>query len=339
MTKRVGQQTVCFTKPPCILSTASTVGPKEGKGPLAHFFDVIIEDPLWGESSWEKAESKFISQTIKRAVEKADLSMEQMDYIFAGDLLNQITASTFGVRDLHRPFFGLYGACSTMGESMSLAAMAIDGGFAEYALAATSSHFCSAEKQFRYPLELGVQRPLTAQWTVTGSGVVVLAKTGEGPFITHITTGKIVDMGIKDPMNMGGAMAPAAVDTLVQHFIDTGRTPEAYDLIITGDLGRIGKDLALRLIREKGYELEGRMIDCGIEIFDEVTQDTHAGGSGCGCSAVTLAGYIYKQMMAGKWERILFVPTGALLSSISSLQGESIPSIAHGVVIQRTLEG
>jgi len=333
MGKRLGKQTVKFDSPPSIIATASTVGPKEGKGPLASYFDVVLQDPLWGEDSWEKAESKIVQKTIERVIQKANLAPEDINYIFAGDLLNQLTASTFGIRGLNIPFFGLFGACSTMSESISLGAMVIDGGFANYVVAEASSHFCSSEKQFRFPLELGTQRPLTASWTVTGSGAVVLAKNGTGPYITHVTTGKIVDLGIKDPMNMGAAMAPAAADTIVTHFQDTGRTPNDYDLIITGDLGSVGKELALELVKKSNYDIENVFSDCGIEIFDPVTQDTHAGGSGCGCSAVTLAGYLYKEMQNNKWNRILFIPTGALMSPGSTQQGESIPGIAHAVVI------
>ncbi|WP_330576570.1 stage V sporulation protein AD [Defluviitalea raffinosedens] len=333
MSKRMGKQTIKFDSPPSIIATASTVGPKEGKGPLASYFDVVLHDPLWGEDSWEKAESKIVRKTIERVIEKAHLTPEDINYIFAGDLLNQLTASTFGIRGLNIPFFGLFGACSTMSESMSLGAMVIDGGFADYVVAEASSHFCGSEKQFRFPLELGTQRPLTASWTVTGSGAVVLAKNGTGPYITHVTTGKIVDLGIKDPNNMGAAMAPAAADTIITHFQDTGRSPEDYDLIITGDLGSIGKELTLELVRRSNYDIEKVLSDCGIEIFDPVTQDTHAGGSGCGCSAVTFAGYLYKEMQNNKWNRILFIPTGALMSPGSTQQGESIPGIAHAVVI------
>ena len=334
MAKYLGRQTIKFDLPPSIVSTASTVGPKEGKGPLSSYFDVVLHDPLWGEDSWEKAESKIIKKTIERVIQKGNLTPEDIDYIFAGDLLNQLTASTFGIRGLSIPFFGLFGACSTMAEAISLGAMAIDGGFANYIVAEASSHFCSSEKQFRFPLELGTQRPLTASWTVTGSGAVVLGKYGPSPYVSYVTSGKIVDLGVKDPMNMGAAMAPAAADTIIAHFEDTGFTPNDYDLIITGDLGSIGKELTLQLLRKNNYDIENIYTDCGIEIFDPVSQDTHAGGSGCGCCAVTLAGYLYKEMKNNKWNRILFVPTGALMSPGSIQQGESIPGIAHAVVIE-----
>lgn len=338
MGKYIGKQSIKFDNPPAILGAASIVGPKEGKGPLGNYFDKVLEDDLWGEKTWEKAESKIVKETIQMALHHAGLTIENIRYIFAGDLLNQLVASTFAVRDLGRPFFGVYGACSTMGESIQLASMAIDGGFADYVVASTSSHFCGAEKQFRFPLEYGNQRPLTATWTVTGSGAVVLGQSAQGPFVTGITTGKIVDYGIKDAMNMGAAMAPAAADTLINHFKDFARTPDDYDMIITGDLGSIGNKLMKELVEKEGYFLHQGFTDCGIEIFDANTQDTHAGGSGCGCSAATLAGYLLKEMERKHFKRILFIPTGALLSTVSSQQGESIPGIAHAVVIQQVKE-
>ncbi|MCT4542304.1 MAG: stage V sporulation protein AD [Vallitalea sp.] len=330
----IGEQTIAFGNPPIIVGFGNIVGPKEGEGLLKEYYDEILEDSLWGEETWEKAESKILNTAINSAIDNAEIVKNDIRYIFAGDLLNQLIASTFAIRDLEKPFFGLYGACSTMGESLILASMAVEGGFADYCVAATSSHFCGAEKQFRYPLEFGNQRPLTATWTVTGSGAVVVGNKGNGPKITHVTPGKIVDLGIKDTMNMGAAMAPAAVDTLVTHFKDTGRNPDDYDLIATGDLGMVGKELVVELVAKEGYNLGANYTDCGVEIFDSKKQDTHAGGSGCGCSAVTLTGYILKEMAKGTFNRILFVPTGALLSPSSSFQGESIPGIAHAVVIE-----
>lgn len=334
MGKRIGKQTVKFDRPPVILSAASVVGPKEGEGPLGKKFDVVCQDILHGQDSWEKAESQFVKEALELAVKKAKLKMDDMDYILTGDLLNQTTGSTFGIRDFKRPFFGLFGACSTMGEAMSLGAMLIDGGFSDYLLAAASSHFCAAEKQFRFPLDLGTQRPPSTTYTVTGDGAVVLAKEGNGPRITEVTTGIIVDMGIKDANNMGAAMAPAAVDLLTAHFKDTGRKPKDYDIIATGDLGYIGKDLVLTLMEKKGYDLHNQFTDCGIEIFDRETQDTHSGGSGCACSAVTFCSYFYELLAQGEISRMLFIPTGALMSTTTSQQGESIPGIAHGVVIE-----
>ncbi|NLI89647.1 MAG: stage V sporulation protein AD [Epulopiscium sp.] len=335
MGKHIGKQTVILDNPPSIIATSSTVGPKEASGPLGEYFDVTTEDELWGEDTWEKAESKFVKETIKDVIDKAKLKSEDIQYIFAGDLLNQLTGTTFGIRDFNIPYFGVFGACSTMAESMSLGAMTVDGGFADYVLATTSSHFCGAEKQFRFPMELGTQRPLTAQWTVTGSGAVIIAKEGGGPYITSITTGRIVDLGISDPMNMGAAMAPAAADTIVQHFKDTGRSPDYYDLIITGDLAEYGQKLLIELAKKEGYNIGEILTDCGIEIYDPDSQDTHAGGSGCGCSASVFAGYLYKEIKKGRWNRVLFVATGAMLSPGSSQQGETIPGIAHAVAIER----
>ncbi|GMQ59115.1 stage V sporulation protein AD [Vallitalea sediminicola] len=334
----IGEQTIAFNNPPTIIGYGNIVGPKEGDGLLKEYFDKILEDTLWGEESWEKAESKILNAAINLAIDKANIAKNDIRYIFAGDLLNQLTASTFAVRDFKKAFFGLYGACSTMGESLVLASMTVEGGFADYCVAATSSHFCGAEKQFRYPLEFGNQRPLTATYTVTGSGAVVVGNKGSGPKITHVTPGKIIDLGVKDVMNMGAAMAPAAADTILTHFKDTGRCAADYDLIATGDLGIVGKKLIRELVQKDGYDLSENYTDCGVEIFDGDKQDTHAGGSGCGCSAVTLTGYILKEMAKGTFNRVLFVPTGALLSPSSSFQGESIPGIAHAVVIENNQE-
>ncbi|MBZ4644683.1 MAG: stage sporulation protein [Petroclostridium sp.] len=336
-TKRLGKQTVKLQYPPSIISTASIVGKKEGEGPLKDYFDQILDDGYWGEKTWEKAESKILRETVIKAVTKANMSLGDMNYIFAGDLLNQCIGSSFGIRELEIPFFGLYGACSTMAESLSLAAMIIDGGFADYAVAATSSHFCSAERQFRFPLEYGGQRSPTSQWTVTGAGAVVLSNQGNGPYVTHITTGKIVDLGIKDANNMGAAMAPAAADTIFTHFEDTGFIPDDYDLIITGDLAQIGKEITEDILQKKGCNISRQFTDCGLKIFDNKRQDTHAGGSGCGCSAAVLAGYLYHELTKGSLNKILFIATGALMSPTSSQQGESIPGIAHAVTIQNTL--
>jgi len=335
--KKIGTQTIQFQFPPSIISTASIVGKKEGEGPLKNYFDYVLDDLHWGEKTWEKAESKMLKEAISKAIEKANKNVNEIDYIFAGDLLNQCIGATFGIRDLGIPFFGLFGACSTMSLSLSIAAMVIDGGYADYAVAATSSHFCSAERQFRFPLEYGGQRPPTSQWTVTGAGAVVLSSQGTGPYITHVTVGKIVDLGIKDVNNMGAAMAPAAVDTIYTHFNDTGFIPDDYDLIITGDLAKVGKEIAEDMLKDKNIDISNKYTDCGIKIFESEVQDTHAGGSGCGCSAVVLAGYLYKEMLKGNLNKILFVATGALMSPTSSQQGESIPAIAHAVTIQRTL--
>ena len=337
MNKRIGKQTVKINGPVSIISSANVVGRKEGEGPLSQYFDVIMEDSAWGEDSWEKTESKMQNESVSRAIQKANLTPADIDYILAGDLLNQCISSSFALRDLSIPFFGVYGACSTMAETISLGTMLIDGGFAEKISAVTSSHFCTAERQYRQPLEYGGQRPPTAQWTVTGSGSVVLSKNGNGPYVTHITTGKIIDMGIKDANNMGAAMAPAAVDTLKAHFKDTNLTPADYDIILTGDLGILGKDIMIDLMMHEGYDLRDNYNDCGCLIFDAETQDTHAGGSGCGCGAVTLTGFVLKLMSEKKLNRVLFMATGALLSPTSTLQGESIPSVAHAISISNTI--
>lgn len=334
MNKKIGTQTVKLKNPVVILSVASIAGPKEGEGPLKDYFDKVEQDSLHAEDSWEKAESGFVTDGMRMAVEKANKTMIQMDYVLCGDLLNQCIGSTFGIKEFNIPFFGLFGACSTMGESMSLGSMLIDGEFANHVLVGASSHFCAAEKQFRFPLELGTQRPQSASWTVTGSGAAVLSKKGEGPVITEITTGKIVDMGVTDTNNMGAAMAPAAVDLMITHFVDTGRPPDYYDVIATGDLGYIGHELAVKLLKKEGYDMGSNFTDCGMEIFDREKQDTHAGGSGCACSAITFAAYFYPKLCSGEIKRMLFIPTGALMSPTSCQQGESIPGIAHGVVIE-----
>ena len=328
-----GKQSIAFEQPPYISSYASIVGQKEGDGPLGNYFDKIETDPMVGKSNWEEAESELQKQAAQMALKKAKLLPEDIRYLFSGDLLGQIIASSFGMLELQIPMFGLYGACSTAGESISLAAMTVAAGYAKHCLAVTSSHFASAEKQFRYPLEYASQRPLSTTWTVTGSGAFVISETGNVK-ITGITTGKMMDFGVKDSMNMGAAMAPAAADTIYQHFIDFNRTPEDYDLIVTGDLGVVGRELVLDLLKEKGYDLIDKYFDCGIAIFDDNTQDTHSGGSGCGCSAVTLAGYLLPKLESGELKRILFLPTGALLSTVSFNEGQSIPGICHGVVLE-----
>lgn len=332
-TKRLGSQTVKFENPPSIISEYSIAGKKENEGKLKGRFDKTVDDAMFGEKSWEKAESKLMKSALHGVIAKSGIDEKDINYIFAGDLLNQCSGSHYAVRGFKIPFFGLYGACSTMAESLSLAAMSIDGEFARYALASTSSHFCSAEKQFRFPLEYGGQRTPTAQWTVTGSGAILLGRHDKPPYITHVTTGKIVDMGIKDANNMGAAMAPAAADAVTAHFEDTGFLPSDYDLIATGDLGYVGSELFDRLMKENGFDTEHVHNDCGCMIFYEKEQDVHSGGSGCGCSAVTLCSSILRDIRNKKLNNVLFVATGALLSRSSPLQGESIPCIAHCVKI------
>lgn len=331
--QKIGKQTIKFDNPPSIVDCASIVGPKESNGPLSKYFDRTLDDEFWGEKTWEKAESKIIKETVNTVISKSNVPLQNIDFCFAGDLLNQCISSTFGLRELNIPFFGVFGACSTFVESLSLGAMAVES-FAQNVLCATSSHFCSAEKQFRFPLELGNQRPPTAQWTVTGAGAVVISKEGNGPYITHITPGKIVDMGIKDANNMGAAMAPAFADTLIAHLKDTGRNPDYYDAIISGDLGHIGKDISIDILKSQGYNIKSNYNDCGVLIFDKASQDTHSGGSGCACSATVFSGYLFKQLKEQKIKKLLLIATGALMNSTTSQQGESIPSIAHAISIE-----
>lgn len=332
--KRIGTQTIKFDTPPTILETASIVGPKESEGPMAKYFDQCLDDEFWGEKTWEKAESKIIKETVSTVISKSNIPATQIDYCFAGDLLNQCISSSFGLRELNIPFFGVFGACSTFVESMCLGSVFIESGAAQNVLCATSSHFCSAEKQFRFPLELGNQRPPTAQWTVTGSGAAIISKNGTGPYITHITPGKIVDMGIKDANNMGAAMSPAFVNTLITHFQDTGRSPNYYDAIISGDLGHIGKEIAIDIAKSQGYNIKPNYNDCGVLIFDKNSQDTHSGGSGCACCGTVFSGYLFKQLREKKIKKLLLIATGALMNSTSSQQGESIPGIAHAISIE-----
>ncbi len=332
--EKIGNQTIKFNSPPTILNTASIVGPKESQGPLSKYFDKCLEDEFWGEETWEKAESKIIKETVNTVISKSGIPTNDIDYCFAGDLLNQCISSSFGLRELNIPFLGLFGACSTFVEGMIMASIFAESNAGNNCLCAASSHFCSAEKQFRFPLELGNQRPPTSQWTVTGAGAAIISKTGVGPFITHATVGKIVDMGIKDSNNMGAAMAPAALDTLITHFKDTGRNPSYYDAIITGDLGHIGKEILIELAQTKGYNIKSNYNDCGVLIFDKNSQDTHSGGSGCACCGSVFSGYLFNQLKDKKLKKILLIATGALTNATTAQQGESIPGIAHAVSIE-----
>ena len=333
MNQRLGKQTLTFGEPATILETAAIVGQKEGEGPIAQSFDIILEDDKFGEETWEKSESRLQREAALTALKKAKLTPADINYVLAGDLLNQCVGAHYGMRDLEIPFLGLYGACSTMAESLSIGSMLISGGYADYAMCVTSSHFCSAEKQFRYPLEYGGQRAPSAQWTVTGAGCAVLAKDGDGPKITHVTTGKIIDMGVSDLNNMGAAMAPAAIDTLTAHFEDTGLKADDYDLILTGDLGLIGSDILEELMLEEGYDIRENHNDCGKIIFDIEKQDVHSGGSGCGCCGSVFCGHIIKEIRSGKYKRVLLIATGALMNPMTVKQGETIPAIAHAVAI------
>lgn len=333
MNKKTGLQSIVFANPPIITSNATIVGPMEGAGLLQQYFDHIMPDNLNKLDSWEQCESFMMEWAIRTAVDKEKITIDEIDCILAGDLLNQLMSTHFAIKKLNRPFLGLYGACSTMIESLLLSAMLLDGGFANKVVAATSSHHDAAERQYRFPSELGVQRPLSAQWTVTGSGAAVLSIIGNGPTITVATIGKIIDYGIKDTNAMGAAMAPAAVDTLWQHFEDTGRLPVYYDMIFTGDLGSVGKELVIQMMKEKGVDITRNYQDCGCMIYHK-KQDTHAGASGCASSAVVFCGYIYSMLMKRQLKKVLLVGTGSLHSTTSYQQNESIPGIAHAVAIE-----
>ena len=333
MNKRHGRQTIELSEGPYIISCAAVVGAKEGEGPLRDSFDIIVSDDKMGQKSWDLAEGALQKTAVEIALKKAKLENKDIDYILSGDLQNQCAATHYGLREMDIPFLGLYGACSTMIESLSVGAFLIGGNYAKHTVCLTSSHFCSAEKQFRNPLEYGGQRTPTAQWTATASGAAVLAKNGSGMRITHVTTGKIIDKGITDISNMGAAMAPAALDTIAGHFKDTGFTPDDYDLILTGDLGITGSEILCDLIRKEGYDIEKKHNDCGKMLYDIDKQDVHAGGSGCGCCASVLCGHVLKEMEKGKYKRILVAATGALMNPLTVLQGESIPTISHAVTI------
>ncbi len=367
MNKQIGMSSTQLASPVYIREWASAVGKKEGEGPLGQLFDFVGGDDLLGNKTWEEAESAFQKKAVSLLFEKEQSASTGARFILAGDLLGQEIASSFGLKDLRMPMFGLYGACSTCGESLSLGSMLVDGGFADQLVCVTSSHFASAEKEFRYPLDYGSQRPPCATWTVTGSGAYLLSKEKDGDFkekqkkrnpvlgdnnddtdtkkcfierkhevaITAVTTGKIIDFGIKDSMNMGACMAPAACDTIYRHLKDFDRQPDYFDKIITGDLGSVGQKVLIDLLEQKGYDISDRHMDCGIEIFNSEEQGTNAGGSGCGCAASVLAAYLLPRVASGEWKRILFLPTGALLSKVSFNEGKSIPGIAHAVVIEQ----
>lgn len=339
-----GKQSLIFPEAPAVVSAASVTGSKEAEGPLGNFFDMTGKDELFGARTWEEAESTMQKEACVLALGKAHIPAEKIRYLFGGDLLRQGIATSMGVESFQIPMFGLYGACSTSGEALALAAMSVAAGYGDYMMAVTSSHFGSAEKEFRFPLGYANQRPLSAHWTVTGSGAFIVGKWNKEeqerrlPFchvrIRGITTGKIVDYGLKDSQNMGACMAPAAMDTILANFEDTKKKPEDYDRIITGDLGYVGRSILLDLMRGKGYDIRKIHLDCGVLIYDQETQDTHAGGSGCGCAAVTLASFILDKIEKGEWKRVLFVPTGALLSTVSYNEGASVPGIAHGIIFE-----
>ena len=328
-----GRQSFALPEPPVITHWASVAGKKESEGPLAHTFDIKSQDAYFGQKTWEQGEKQMQKLALGKLAEKARMNLSEFDLVFSGDLLNQCIGSSFTLRNLGIPHLGLYGACSTMAESLLLASMAVGGGFADNAVAMTSSHFASSERQYRFPLGYGGQRTPTAQWTVTGSGAALVQPKGKGPRITGCTVGTVTDLGIKDANNMGAAMAPAAYATIKAHFDDMKTAPEDFDLIVTGDLGQLGKEMLLELAKRDGVRLGGKLTDCGTLIFDNTKQDVHAGGSGCGCSAITLCGYLLGQLNAGKLKKILFCGTGALLSPTSTQQGLPIPGVCHAVCI------
>lgn len=336
MATKIGKQTIKIDNKIAIVETATVAGEKESKGPLKNYFDEILNDSMCGEHSWEKAESKIVKKCLERLISKANIRVSDIDFVISGDLLNQITSSTFAVKDFKVPFFGIYGACATCGEGLALASMLIDSGAANKVITSASSHFCTAEKQFRAPLEQGGQRPPSATWTVTGAGTFLIEKNEEAEiFITYVTPGKIMDFEINDAYNMGAVMAPAAADTIINHLMDTDRTSDYYDLILTGDLGKVGVDILNEMTSKFGIDISSKVKDCGLMIFDIETQDVDSGGSGPGCSAVTFAAYIYDEMKKKNYNKVLFVPTGAMLSTISTQQGENIPAIAYAIAIER----
>lgn len=327
-------QSIEFSHAPYLISSASVAGKKEGEGPLGSMFDMVGEDDLFGADTWEEAESTMQKEACLLAMGKSHISQNQVRFLFGGDLLRQGVATSIGVEELEIPLFGLFGACSTSGEALALASMCVAAGYGEYMLAVTSSHFGSAEKEFRFPLSYANQRPLSAQWTVTGSGAFLVGTKRSHVRITGVTIGKIVDYGLKDSQNMGACMAPAACDTILRSMEDFGRSPEDYNRIITGDLGYVGQSILFDLMRGKGCDIKKNHMDCGMTIFDQKSQDTHAGGSGCGCAATTLSAYILPKIERGEWKRVLFVPTGALMSTVSFNEGASVPGIAHAIVLE-----
>ena len=333
MSERIGASTIRLSNNVQIRASAGIAGKKEKEGPLGEFFDIAFNDDKLGQSSWEKAESTLQTIAVKALLDKASLKTKDIDVVFAGDLLNQCISSTFGLRELGIPLFGQYGACSTMAQAMALSAVFVDSGAAKSAVAVTSSHFCSAERQFRLPIEYGGQRAPTAQWTVTGAGAALIEKDGDDPRICDITVGRIIDLSIRDANNMGAAMAPAAADTIGRFLSDSKTSVFDYDLIVTGDLGKVGSQLLKELLLEKGIDISRNHNDCGCMIYDTEKQDVHSGGSGCGCSASVFCSYIMQKLRRRELRNILFVATGALMSPTSSQQGESIPGIAHLVHI------
>lgn len=333
MGRRIGKRTVVFDRKPVISETASVVGKKESEGPLGSLFDITLNDDKWGEDSWEKSESKLQRECVRTLIDKRKICESDIDILFSGDLLNQCVGAHYGLKDMRVSFLGLFGACSTFCEGMILSAMTVDSGFSRRSVCVTSSHFCSAEKQFRLPLDYGGQRSPTSQWTVTGSGACVIEE-GEGVKIAAATPGRIIDMGINDASNMGVAMAPAAADTLMQLFEDTNTKSQDYDLILTGDLGTVGSEVLCSLMQDNGMDISNNHNDCGCMIFDLEKQDVHAGGSGCGCIASVFSADIFRRLKSGEIKRMILMATGALMNTQAINQGESIPSIAHALILE-----
>ena len=331
--KKRGRHSFVAENKPVITAWASVAGKKESEGPLGHLFDMTSNDMYFGQKTWELAEKQLQKLALDTLMKKANIKRSHIDLVCSGDLLNQCIGSSFTLRNTGMPHLGLYGACSTMAESLLLATMAVDGGYADNVVAMTSSHFASSERQYRFPLGYGGQRTPTAQWTVTGSGAALVRSAGTGPRIECCTIGTVTELGIKDAGNMGPAMAPAALATIQAHMKDLNRTPDDFDLIVTGDLGQLGKDVLMEIAHRSGLNLGGKITDCGTLIFDAVAQDVHSGGSGCGCSAVTLCGYLLNRLKSGELKRILFCGTGALLSPTSTQQGLPIPGVCHAVSI------
>lgn len=334
MAERVGKYTVKMTNHPTIKEFAATCGKKESEGPLGKQFDKVFKDTTLKESSWEKAESRLQTETVKILLKKCNMDASDINYIFAGDLLNQCMSSAFGLRSLNIPFLGQFGACSTMAQSLFLAATSIEAGIADYSVAVTSSHYCSSERQFRFPLQYGGQRTPTAQWTVTGAGAVLVTKKDHGPYVNYCTVGRITDLGIKDANNMGAAMAPSAAKTILSFFEDTKTSPQDYDLILTGDLGEVGSSLLKQLLEKEGIKITNNYNDCGLMMYYKEKQDVHAGGSGCGCSASILCSLILNKIKKKELKNVLFIATGALMSPTSAQQGETIPGVAHLINIK-----
>lgn len=334
MLQMKGKQSVLFQEPVKIMSHACVGGKKEGEGPIGKHLDLIVDDPMFGKENWEESESSFLKTAGEIAIRKGKKKKEDVRMAFCGDLLGQLIASSFGIAELGIPYYGVYGACSSIGAALSIGAMTVNGGFADLVLTGCSSHFASAEKEFRFPLGYGSQRPYSATWTVTGAGAFLLNTQKGDVQIREITTGKIKDYGVQDPFNMGACMAPAAADTIYQSLLDFEMKPEDFDQIITGDLGSVGQKLLFELLDENHKDIKKNHMDCGMQIFDAGSQDTHAGGSGCACSALMLSAVILPKIASGEWKKVLFVPTGALLSQVSANEGRTIPAIAHAVWLE-----